>query len=137
MSKQALVLVYALILWQSPIIEVADRGNNKIISFLAFATCRQVLDVDLPFTSLRSPVTACHLLVEASLVVYVVLFGQPGPVSLDFLTLGKRFAPLGVRIETRLVDMRGDIASYTRIDILEPGPTLLYDQKRLDEGTNS
>lgn len=124
MAKETLESFNALILGQSPFIEVADGWNGNVVTLFALLASDQVCGVDLPLCNLWLPVAASHLLVEARLIVNIILPSQARPVSLNLLTLGKSFRPLRVGFKAGLIDVGGNITSNARVDVLEPRTAL-------------
>jgi hypothetical protein len=103
---------------------MANRQYHKVEAFHRLASIHSILILKPPLRLLRLPARLYGLVVEPNLIVDLIFGRDALPVGEDLGALSIFLAPLGVWSETGLVDIRRDIAAYTRVSVLEPRTTL-------------
>ena len=125
MAENALVVGDAGVVGELPGVEAADGSDDAVGLFDGCLAGLEVLDGYLPDRLGVVPVEAFDFGVEACVLVDVVLLCYALPVVADLGTAGELVAPVKLGLKGRLVDVRGDVTSYSGIDVLEPSTTLV------------
>lgn len=120
----ALEVFDSSIFGQLPLIKMAVRGDDEVK--LRGFNCRlnNVQDVQDPFGFVRIPLRRLDFRFEATFRIDVILPGQRLPILFDLVALGVLFGPVDLGRVRRLIAMRGNVTSDTRINVLDPSTSL-------------
>ena len=125
MAQQAAEVLHSGVFGQLPGVKAANCRQHEIGLLSEDFVRDEVSNPYAPDGSALIPPQLLDLVRQLQVIVDPVLLRDPLPVAPYLGTLGELLTPLGIGRETRLVDMGWDVAPDARVDVLEPGASLL------------